>query len=87
MNRDTHASEINRLAAQVDALYAEINKINRHFWPGIDDLDEYLYGSSPGYFSPGSVEQTQLAWKYTYNAWIETPGALEFIKAKHAASR
>jgi hypothetical protein len=38
MSRDTHASEINRLAAQVNALYVEISEMNRHFWSSLNEF-------------------------------------------------
>lgn len=81
MIRSNGASHIEELSAQVDLLYATVNKANQHFWRALVDPKHHLK-APPQAFSHGSIEQMQLILQYSINAWMETPGALEIIKAK-----
>lgn len=65
----------------MDTLYKFVKKANKQFWPGLLD---------PGppsteqvvQIRPGSVEQMQGTLYYLYDAWVETPGAIEVIREK-----
>lgn len=55
--------------------------MNPHFWrllfnPG-DSLKE-----QPDVFSPGSVDEAKIVLAVSYSAWVETPGAIEFVKGR-----
>jgi hypothetical protein len=78
---DIRPTMIQRLKAQVDTLYKEVDKANKHFWPALLNPSNHLAGR-PMAYSFGSVEETQMALHYNYGAWIGTPGAIDFIKAK-----
>lgn len=75
------SARLSKLKAQIDTLFAKINKSNRDYWPAVADPDRHLL-SSPAAFSFGSVEEMQMCLQHTYHAITETPGALDFIKAK-----
>jgi MYND finger len=81
MQRGDHSAAIHDLAAQIDALYRMVKKMNRRFWPRLVDPGQHLT-ARPEYFSSGSEEEMQLVLQYSYQAWIEMPGPLKIIKAK-----
>ncbi|KAJ5143094.1 uncharacterized protein N7515_001881 [Penicillium bovifimosum] len=68
------------LKAQIDALYGEVHKANKFFWLAL--INPSKHTGRPMAYSRGSMEETQLNVCYNYDAWIETPGAMDFIKAK-----
>lgn len=72
---------IEKLSSQVDMLYTTIEKANTHFWQALVNSKRHL-NSRPEFYSHGSLEETQLVVQHSIDSWIETPGALEVIKAK-----
>ncbi|CAI7606305.1 unnamed protein product [Penicillium glandicola] len=76
---DNGPLEIVKLKAQIRALYKDVCKLNRHFWPALVNPGEHLEAKSM-IFSIGSVEQMQVALNLTYEAWYETPGAVGIIE-------
>ncbi|KAJ6015059.1 hypothetical protein N7540_009650 [Penicillium herquei] len=72
---------IERLKGQIDQLYEKIDSANAYFWPHLVNPGHHL-GDRPEAYSMGSVEEMTLALQWTYAAWTETPGAIDFIKAK-----
>ena len=74
------ATRIDRLRTQVSRLYQAVHAANSHFWPALLDPGDNLT-ARPHSYSPGDLEEVQLKLKYTYDAWHETPGAVEFIRA------
>ena len=78
---DTRSNMVQRLKAQVDTLYKEVHRANKHFWLALINLSNDLTGL-PSAYSPGSVEETQMILHYNYDAWVGTTGAIDFIKAK-----
>ncbi|OCL01601.1 hypothetical protein AOQ84DRAFT_230767 [Glonium stellatum] len=72
---------IKLLAAQVDVLYKAVNKANKHFWLNLLMPGMHLT-TRPPYYSHGSIEEMQMVLQYSYDSWLETPGAIEVIQAK-----
>jgi hypothetical protein len=83
MSRTSHAETIAKLKAQIDTMYDVVHKQNAFFWPALLD-PVYHLNSRPGAYSLGSEAEMQLGLKWCYDSWAETPGAIEFIKAKMA---
>lgn len=86
LRRADHTTEISELEDQVGQLYAHIQKSNPHCWgvllyPG----DLFEKDQRPGSYSMGSMEEAQIKLGFSYDAWVETPGALAVIKAKYDA--
>ncbi|OQE37362.1 hypothetical protein PENCOP_c010G02377 [Penicillium coprophilum] len=71
--------EIVKLKAQIRASYEAVHKLNPHFWPALVSPDEHL-NAKPMMLSIGSVEQMQMTWNLTYEAWHEVPGAIAVIE-------
>ncbi|PYH89320.1 hypothetical protein BO71DRAFT_453502 [Aspergillus ellipticus CBS 707.79] len=69
VNGDTRHVEVEKLTAQVETLFRKIDKKNRYFWAALMHPMEHL-NISPDDYQEGS------------KAWVETPGAIDFIKAK-----
>lgn len=68
-----------RLKAQVEQLHAAIKTKNHHFWPMLlrpgDNLEK-----TPSLYRRGDKREMQLVLQYSYNAWMETPGAIDVIR-------
>lgn len=65
----------------MDILFNAVSKANKHFWPALSSPDRHLT-ARPEACARGTVEEMQDALRLAYDAWSETPGAIEFIKAK-----
>ncbi|KAE8351304.1 hypothetical protein BDV28DRAFT_137353 [Aspergillus coremiiformis] len=72
---------IEELEDQIDDLYEAVDDGNRYFWPGLQTPSMHL-AAEPQAYSRGSKEEMQLVLQMNYDAWMETPGAIEFIEAK-----
>lgn len=81
MDHSSCASHIKKLSSQVDLLYTTVNTVNKHFWPALLNPNKHL-NARPEMYSRGSLEEMQLVLQHNIDSWIETPGALEIIKAK-----
>ena len=81
MDGHTRAVKIKTLQVQVDILFKYVSIANKYFWTALSDHSG-RWIPMPEFFAEGSVEESQVALKATYDAWIETPGAIEFVKAK-----
>jgi hypothetical protein len=81
LQRRDHTAAINELTAQIDALYKTVKEANKHFWPSLLEPGGHLT-ARPDAYTHGSMEQMQLVLQYSYDSWVETPGATEVIKAK-----
>jgi hypothetical protein len=81
MSRTSHTETIAKLKDQINTMYNVVHKQNAFFWPALLDPHYHLNSQSAPY-SKGSVEEMQLGLKWCYDSWAETPGAIEFIKAK-----
>ena len=79
---DIHQRDrIRDLSHQIDTLFIAITKANKHFWPALVNPGAHLK-ARPDAYSHGSLAEMQLKLQYWFDAWNETPGAIEFIKAK-----
>ena len=79
MNTRDQAPLIQNLERQVQDLYMAVKKLNKHFWPALLSPGKYLTARPPAY-SHGSLEEMQLVLQYNFEAWRETPRAVEVIK-------
>ncbi|KAI9933021.1 hypothetical protein ASPWEDRAFT_22769 [Aspergillus wentii DTO 134E9] len=81
IERKDHRDIISKLKGQVDVLYQNIDKGNKYFWPALlepgDNLDVL-----PGMYSMGTPEEMQLILERSYSSWVETPGAIDVIRAR-----
>lgn len=78
--RSDHTETIEKLTAQVEALYNAATIANKHLWPGILNPRMYLANRVPQGVSPGNVEEMRLIVSYNYELWFKTPGAIGVIK-------
>jgi hypothetical protein len=79
LERDNHDEEIQKLTKQVKAIYAAVREGNKHFWSAVLHPGKDLK-SSPESWNFGNKKEMQLALKYNYTVWAETPGAIEAIE-------
>lgn len=79
INAKDHAPLIESTEVQVQDLYAAVKKSNNHFWPALLKPGKHLT-ARPETYSHGSVAQMQLILQYSYDAWVETSGALDVIR-------
>jgi hypothetical protein len=80
MNRTNHAPLVKDLTSQVELLFASVKKANKHFWPARLQPGTLLNEYPPGLFSEGDPEETQSVLIESYDAWVETPGAIDVIR-------
>jgi hypothetical protein len=79
LERDDHEEGIQKLKKQVRAMYAAVGESNKHFWSAVLHPGEDLK-ANPESWNFESRQEMQLALKYNYRAWAETPGAIEAIE-------
>lgn len=70
---------IRDVRAQIRGMYQVVNRANKYFWPALLKPGSNLT-ARPEYTGDGDPGQMQLALQHSYDAWIETPGALEEIR-------
>ena len=75
---------IGQLAQQSDILFDALSDANKCYWATLAEPGDHLTARPPHY-SQGTVSEMQLSLSQTYDAWVETPGALEWVKSKVAA--
>lgn len=68
-----------KLKHQIAELHEFVNEANPHFWSALLNPGRNLTAPLSAY-SIGSYEEMQLYLQYSYDAWVETPGAIETIK-------
>lgn len=80
MYHTNHDVLIEELSSQVELLYTAVDRANENFWLALVDPgnDDHL-NARPDSYSHGSEEEMQLNLQYSFDAWLETTGALEFI--------
>ncbi|KAL5339529.1 hypothetical protein BJX70DRAFT_154981 [Aspergillus crustosus] len=77
LQADDHTATIKKLRDQIKQLHRAVASTNEHYWKLL------LSGKKPqlpGAYSMGSVEEAQLSYSYTVDAWIELPDAISFIR-------
>lgn len=75
---------LDQLEQQVNYLFNTLQYFNEHYWGAVVEPGSHLTARPPGY-SLDDVSEMQLALAQTYDAWAETPGAIEWVKRKVAA--
>jgi hypothetical protein len=78
IKRDDQTMHIRRLRKQIIELHQVVNTVNPHFWPALLEPGDDLR-FRPTSWGQGDRSQMQLALRYNYNAWSETPGAISII--------
>ena len=81
MTKRDYTKPINNLYLDLDKLIPTVIKANPHFWTALLNPGIHLE-ARPQYISPGSVGEMQCKLQQWYDAWDETPGAIDFIKAE-----
>lgn len=79
MERCDHSDDIEVLECQIDDLFMAVQMANPFFWRRLVNPGRHLT-ARPAAYSKGSVEEMQLVLQYSYDAWIETPGAIDMIE-------
>ena len=76
---EDHSKNIRMFERQIKKLYEAGDATNEYIWPAIVHRGE---GKEmvPTPYTWASVEKMQNYLKYSYDAWVETPGAIEIIK-------
>lgn len=79
MSFDKYLPVLHLLELRVYTMFSIVQSLNRHFWrmrlnPGNALRDQ------PDLYRQGSVEEAKMTLAYTYSAWVETPGAIEYVK-------
>lgn len=78
LTTEDQSSFIRELQKQIEILFAYVNDQNMHFRSALLKSGRNLT-ARPQYHSHGSVEEMQLVLQYNYDAWSETPGALDIL--------
>lgn len=86
MNKRDHLELLPSLELHVYQLYTIIQSLNPHFWRFLFNPGNILE-DQPETFAQGSVEEAKLVLAVSYSAWVETPGAIEFIKARSSTDK
>ena len=70
---------IEKMESQVRKLYTAIKRENGYFWSALLQPGAHLT-ARPGAYSHGSQAQMQLVLQYSYDSWVETPGAIDVVR-------
>ena len=79
MNAKDQTPLIEELEVQVQDLYTAVKKTNKYFWPALLKPGKHLT-AQPEAYSHGSSAQMQITLQYSFDAWKETPGAIDVIR-------
>lgn len=72
---------IKAIEQQLDVLYARVERINGHLWPTLP-FARLAMAEKPDTYSPGERSEVIMVLHIEYEAWDETPGAIEWVKKK-----
>ena len=75
------ASYTTELESQIEKMWAAVQTQNGHYWKAVAAPGRHL-GARPDYTSRGDVSEMQVSLKQTLAAWMETPGAMHWVKAR-----
>ena len=81
MHKRDYTRLIINLYLHLDKLIPTVIKANPHFWTSLLHPGTHLE-AQPQYLSRGSIGEMQRQLQHSYDAWDETPGAFDFIKAE-----
>ena len=79
MNNKDQSLLIEMLELQVHDLYTAVNKSNKYFWPALLKPEKHL-AARPEAYSHGSPQHMQITLQHSFDAWMETPGAIDVIR-------
>lgn len=80
-----HKELVAKFESQIKDLIASTNIANKHLLPAIVNPGSNLT-ARPQMYCHGTPAQMQLSLQYSYDAWKETPGAIQYLKSKLANS-
>ena len=80
-NRSLRAA-IKTTQRHINELYGAMNRNNKDFWPALLDPEEHLKAKITEH-PHGTLQKMQHALQQSYDAWLETPYALDFICKLH----
>lgn len=81
MDRQDQSTHIKKLEDQVDQLYKAVKRENEHFWPALLNPGRNLT-TRPDYYGRGDINEMKIKLQHCYDAWAETPGAIDVIREK-----
>lgn len=76
---------IKKLESQVAQLYKAVKKSNQYFWPALIRPGNNLK-ARPQPYSRGTPDEMRLVLQYSYDSWLETPGAIDLIQEQMDSS-
>lgn len=68
------------LKSHVKILYRAVNRANADMWQALLSPGRHL-DARPSFYTHGGIQEMQMVLKRNYDAWIETPGAIEILEA------
>lgn len=71
---------VTTLKSQVKFLYRAVSRANGGMWHALLSPGRHL-DARPSVYTHGSMHQMQMVLKQNYDAWHESPGAIEILKA------
>ncbi|KAK3364672.1 hypothetical protein B0T25DRAFT_587834 [Lasiosphaeria hispida] len=71
-----------RVVESLEPLLAAMRKTNRFYVTMVmfPDMELFERTGPPKPYTPGSEEEAELAFNYTYSAWCESPGAIDVLR-------
>ena len=79
MAMEERSEKMENLVAQIKELYNTVKEANKYFWPSLRNPGTHLK-AQPLEYSAGDKSEMQRALQYAYEAWIEVPGAKEYVE-------
>ena len=76
---DSQNNMIKMLEGQIKDLYTAVDARNTYFWPSLLRPGADLT-ARPQAFSHGDRSEMRIVLQYNYDAWFETPGAINMIR-------
>lgn len=67
------------LEEMIEIYFDLVHDANQHFWPALLNPDQQLE-EYPPYTSAGNEFEMQVALRYIYPAFVETPGAMRIVR-------
>ena len=80
---DAWVGRLDRVREEAHTLCEGVRRANPHFFPKLLAPGN-IFALQPRDYKDGSVEHAAIPMMCTYRAWIETPGAVEFIRKREA---
>ncbi|MCJ1439619.1 MAG: hypothetical protein MMC23_000099 [Stictis urceolatum] len=81
INSTSHEARAGTLLDQVKMIFDAIKEANPSFWTSLLDDDLDVPSEEPEYYCRGTPSEVVHMLKFTSDAWTETPGALQVMRA------